>query len=73
MDLQKHWKGYRDGDRNGPQEEGVTVSLAGMTVLSVKKEQELNKIENTRLEVDTVGRSHCTETLKSEVSTGKAK
>lgn len=47
MDVQKLWKGDRDGDRDGPLGEGVTMSLAGMTVLSVKAKPELNKVKNT--------------------------
>lgn len=34
----KELEGYRDGGRNSPQGEGVRKSLAGRTVLSVKKE-----------------------------------
>lgn len=51
------WRHRRTGGDAGTErvtspEEGVKVSLDSVTFLSIRKKQELNKVTNTRLEVD---------------------
>ena len=51
MEIQKNGRGCRDRESNIPGE-GIKVSLERVTFLSIRKEQELNKVINTRLEAD---------------------